>query len=159
MKTIKLLSALLAVLFLVTSCNQNRVFEKHRKNFTDYRWESTNVCEYTPVIEDADAKYDITFALRHIYGFQHKSLNINIEMTSPSGETKSNDYNIQVVGDKREYLSDCAGDYCDLETLIEEDFKFEETGTYTFKITHLMEDDPVQAVMEVGLIIDKVVEK
>ncbi|MBN2664819.1 MAG: hypothetical protein JXR68_14310 [Bacteroidales bacterium] len=156
MKTVRFFPVLFILLFFVTSCNENRVFEKHRKNFTDYRWQSSNICEFSPVIEDTTLDYQIYFAFRHIYGFQFKSISINIEMTTPSGKITSKDYVIDVFGTGNEYLSECAGDYCDLETLIEDNYKFEETGTYTFKIKHLMENDPIPNVMEVGLIIDKI---
>ncbi len=138
------------------SCNKNRIYEKHRKNFTNYRWESSNILEYNPVITDTASAYKLYVAFRHIYGFQHPIVDINVEITSPSGKVTKNAYKLVVIKGKRKYLSDCAGDYCDLETLIEKNYKFKEQGTYTFKIEHLMENDPVRNVMEVGLIIDKI---
>ncbi len=156
MKVLKAI-ALLSFIFVMFSCNENRVYEKHRKNFTEYRWKSSNVCEYSPVIEDINQEYKIIFAFRHIYGFQFQSIAINVEMTTPSGEVTSKDYTIEVIGNGKKYLAECAGDYCDLETVIEDNYKFAETGTYTFKIKHLMENDPMLNVMEVGLIIDKIV--
>jgi hypothetical protein len=56
---------------------------------------------------------------------------------------------------KKNRLSDCSGDYCDLETLIEEGFKFKETGKYQFKILYDMEAKVIPNIMQVGLIIDK----
>ena len=62
---------------------------------------------------------------------------------------------IPVYTSENVLLSDCAGDYCDLESLIEENFKFEEKGQYKFTIEHIMATDPIPNVMAIGLIIDK----
>jgi hypothetical protein len=81
-----------------------------------------------------------------------------VEQISPTGKTKSKNYKLKVFKGNSEYYSDCAGDYCDLETLIKENFKFKETGKYTFKISHDEKVNPIPNVMQVGLIIDKVFE-
>lgn len=155
MKKITLLIILAFALFF-TSCNPNRIYEKHRKNFTDYHWNKTNVLEFSPVIEDTDAEYQIYIAFRHIYGFQNDAIDLNVEVTTPSGEVSNNIYTI-TVKNGNEYLGDCAGDYCDLEQIIQDNYKFSEAGTYTYKISQVTNEDPLQWVMEVGLIIDKIV--
>ncbi len=152
MKILKLFIGI--VIIITTSCNKNRVFEKHLKNFTEYKWEASNICEYNPTIEDIDAKYKVFFAFRHIYGFQNQSININIEITAPSGKITSKDYCIPIIKSKSQYFGNCAGDYCDLETLLEDNFKFDEVGTYLYKIKHLEPKNPIVLVMEVGLIIE-----
>ena len=90
-----------------------------------------------------------------MYGFQFKDVNLMFEMTTPSGEVKSKQFIIPVYTDEKELLSNCAVDYCDLETLIEDNFKFTETGQYKITVEHIMETNPIPNVMAVGLIIDK----
>ena len=51
----------------------------------------------------------------------------------------------------KKLISDCAGDYCDLESLIEENFKFDEKGQYKFTIEHIMEADPIPNVVYIKL--------
>lgn len=158
MKTIKLISLLMIAIFAM-SCNESRVYEKHRKNFTDYRWESSKILEYSPEITETDQKYKIYFAFRHIDGFNIESISINLEIITPSGETSNKDYVIQIFKDQFMYNGKCMGSYCDLETLIEDNYTFAEEGEYSFKVKHLMSQDPLLNVMEVGIIIDKVVEE
>lgn len=147
--------ALVAFAFFLTSCDSNNVYKKFKKNFTDYRWEKSKVLEYSPVIQDANIDYQVYIAFRYIYGFPQESIDVNVEMTTPSGDVTTTLYTLYLRDGMEEY-GVCAGDYCDLEQLILEDYKFPETGTYTFKITQATDDDPLQWVMEVGLIIDKV---
>ncbi|MBN2776901.1 MAG: hypothetical protein JXR36_04635 [Bacteroidales bacterium] len=155
MKKISFLT-FLTFAILLSSCNPNRIYEKHRKNFTDYKWNKTNVLEFSPVIDDIDAEYQIHIAFRHIYGFQNDAIDLNVEVTTPSGDVSNNIYTINVRSGN-EYFGECAGDYCDLEQIIQNNYKFPETGTYKYKITQVTNDDPLQWVMEVGLIVDKIV--
>jgi gliding motility-associated lipoprotein GldH len=156
MKPIKIVSFLLIAIFAM-SCNENRVYEKHRKNFVEYRWESTNVPEFSPEITEIDQEYKVYFAFRHLYGFQIASIGIDVEITTPSGVTTNKIYQIDITEEGvLAYKASCGGSYCDLETLIEDNYKFEEVGIYTYKITHLMDQDPMLNVVEVGLIIDKI---
>lgn len=154
MKKIKTLLVLTIAIFAI-SCDENRIFEEHKSGFLDYRWEKSNKIEFHPQITDKEQDYQIYAAIRHIYGFQLKSVKINLEITSPSGEKTNKRYDLQVFKNANEYVSECAGDYCDLEVLIEDDFKFKEIGKYTYSISHEMEVNPIPNVMQVGLIIDK----
>jgi len=155
MKLAKFLSIILISIFIF-SCNQNVVYKKYIKSFTDYKWKSDKVCEYNPTIEDTVSNYNITFSFRHIYGFQYAILKVNMEIISPSGKTTNKDYSIQIVDKNNKYLADCAGDYCDLDQIIEENYKFTESGTYIFKIKQIISEKPIRSVMEVGIIIEKV---
>ena len=154
MKTMRIISILILAL-TVLSCNKNRIY-KAETSFPDYRWEKSNILEFTPEILDKDCDYKLSLAFRHVAGFQLKEVLVNVEITAPSGEKSVRDYKLSVYNDQNEVLSECAGDYCDLETVIENNFKFTETGKYQFKISHTMEIDPIPNAMDLGLIIDKV---
>lgn len=157
MKKLAIIS-LLSLLILSIGCkDENQVYKNYYKNFTDYNWASSKIVEFTPTIEDINSDYDIIFSFRHIYGIPLENLHINVEITTPSGVITNKAYTIEVFNNKDKYLGDCAVDYCDLDTIIEADFKFDETGTYKFNISQMEDKDPLNFVMEVGLIINKAV--
>lgn len=141
---------------LIISCNENRIYEEHQGDFPNYGWKKSKVVTFKPQIQDTDQKYNISLAFRHISGFPYRSLHLNVDRLSPSGETQSKNYVLQVVSKQNEYISDCAGDFCDLEVLVSENVKFEDIGTYTYNISHLMDKDLLSNVIEIGLVIDKV---
>lgn len=149
--------AILFIALFISGCNKNKVYEEHKTNFPQFRWEKSNVVEFNPEIIDNDSNYEITIALRHIFGFNLKSIKIDLEMISPSGEKTMNEYLLSFYDDQGDLLSVCAGDFCDMEQLIEDDFKFKETGEYQIKIYHRMDINPIPNIMEVGLIIEKLV--
>jgi gliding motility-associated lipoprotein GldH len=152
MKTYKLVF-LVSVLF-ITACHSNRVYEEHIKNFKNYRWDKTNVIEFNPEITDSIHKHQIYLALRHVYGFQFEKMLVQLTTITPSGQIIKTPYSLNLTDENKEYKSECAGDYCDLEVLIEKDVIFSEIGTYTFQVAHLMPINPVPNVMEFGMIIE-----
>lgn len=146
--------AILMITFLL-SCNTGKIYEEHNTNFPKFRWDKSNVVEFNPEITDTASNYEITVALRHIFGFNLKSIKIDFEIISPSGEKSLNEYLLSFYNDQGDLLSACAGDFCDFEQLIEDNFKFKETGAYQINIYHRMDVNPIPNIMEVGLIIEK----
>jgi len=148
---------IMALAIFAFSCNENRVYEELNSSFPKYRWDKTKVIEVSPEITDITQEYNLFLSLRHVHGFQFKELQVKVEMISPSNKTTTKSYKMQVFGSGKKYLSECNGDLCDLETLMAGNFKFEEAGKHTFKISHEMKVDPVPNVMMMGIAIDKVV--
>jgi gliding motility-associated lipoprotein GldH len=153
MKTYTLLIA--ALILTLTACNPNRVYETHESNFSNYRWDKATVLTFKPTIEDASQTYRVYLALRHVYGFQFENFAVNLTRTSPSGIVTNKKVTFPVIGPDKKYLSVCDGDYCDLETVIEEVGDFSEVGTYVYTVQHIMSVPEVPNVMEFGLIIEK----
>lgn len=137
------------------SCDENRIFEKHSSAFPQFRWQQGQELSFSPSIEDTAATYSITLAMRHVNGFQFAELKANMVVTSPSGNEQAMSYTIPVMDGKGGYHSECALDLCDLEHVVESNWQFAESGTYTFRIDHDMPVATLPNVMEVGLIIDK----
>jgi len=82
-------------------------------------------------------------------------MNVTLVTTSPSGESIAKDHILQIMAVDGGYLSDCSGDLCDREVLVEEQFRFNESGIWSFVVKNRMDIAYVPNVMEVGLIIDK----
>jgi gliding motility-associated lipoprotein GldH len=146
---------LILATFVLLACNSNRVYETHQSSFSNYRWEKTNVLTFKPEILDTAKTYRVYLALRHVYGFQFQNFTTKVTMTSPSGIVTNKTFTFPVIGSDMKYLSVCDGDYCDLETVMEESMKFNELGAYQYTVEHLMPVPEVPNVMEFGLIIEK----
>lgn len=153
-KKIFLLIAVLSI--LLSSCDKNVVFKEFKGEFSGYQWKASDKVIFNADIEDASQSYEMIINFRHVYGFQFKDLGFSMKIESPDGSTVSNLYSINVIGDDNEFKSNCSGDYCDLEKIIEGSYKFKSAGKYKFTIEHTMKHDPIPLVMDIGLIIKKI---
>jgi gliding motility-associated lipoprotein GldH len=142
------------VLLLVTSCNH--VYKEYdKKSFPNYSWRSGQTITFKPKIDDTKKGYNLTLGIRHLYGFQLSSIMVTVKSISPSGRETSRDYEFKIKDPKGKYIGSCAGDLCDLETMVESNVRFDETGEYTYLVSHNLQLDRIPGVMEFGLIIDE----
>ncbi len=81
-------------------------------------------------------------------------MDVQLEITPPSGNSATKAYQLQIMDDGG-YLSECSGDYCDREVLIEEHVRFIESGEWTFTVTNAINAEYVANVLEFGLIVEK----
>lgn len=138
---------------ILMSCNTNMVFNDG-KDFENNRWYLSNQLVFIAEIEDINQTYKLLFKLSHVYeGLPFESLPIKMEIETPSGKISENSFDIKIMS-RKEHAGSCSGDYCDIEQLIEDKYKFEETGKFIFRITQLTSYDPLPNVMRAGLIIE-----
>ncbi len=145
----------LALLMFLSACDGNKVYRKFAPSFDNYQWKTSKEIEFNPTIEDPELLYNIYVAVRHIYGFPYREINVELKMITPSGKEEVFDFPVTFIDNNGKYLSDCAGDYCDREEIALQDFKFSEVGMYKFLIMHKSPVDPLPGIMDVGLIIRK----
>jgi gliding motility-associated lipoprotein GldH len=150
MKT-KTLIAFLMVLLM--SCHEYKKYEK--EPFKNYSWASNASVIFNPVIDDISKEYKLLFGIRHLYGFQLNTLSVSVTTITPSGVQSQQDFAFKIKDDAGKYIGKCAGDMCDLETVVIDNFKFEEAGRYSFIISHNIQTEKLPGVMEFGLIIDE----
>lgn len=144
---------LLSLLLLATSCHFYREYDK--ESFSTYSWSDGQEVTFTPTIEDNTKVYQVMLGLRHHYGLQTKRFGVAIKIVSPSGKESSKDYDLKIKDENNNPVGSCAGDMCDLETVVFDDLKFEESGEYKISISHNEKGYRIPGIMEVGLIIDE----
>ena len=80
---------------------------------------------------------------------------MKVTETSPVGKEIVKEYDLKVRSDNGNYIGDAGLDIWDSDHLVEAAKMYSETGTYTYRIEHIMPDDPLTLVMEIGMILDK----
>jgi len=153
MKKHALLLVIAASSALIIACG-NTVYKKWDKStLKDNIWHSSQEIVFEPQIEDINRSYNVTIGIRYLYGLQLNELPIGVVYTAPSGNTDTTLYSLKLKAESGEYLGDCSGSYCDLESEVETSFKFQETGKYKVVVQQLSAYEKLVGIMEVGLII------
>lgn len=129
--------------------------EYNKDSFPTYSWQHGQEILFTPTIEDTSKMYELVLGVRHLYGFPLDKITVTIKTISPSGKETTKDYELAVKDSENNYISKCAGDICDLETIVETGIIYEEPGKYKYLITHTVQANKIPGVMELGLIIDE----
>ncbi len=140
-------------LLVLTSCNHT--YQHHVKDFPNYGWDKNRKLEFNVEIEDISSDYSLTLSFRHIYGFTFEAVPLNVTVQYQGETTFETIETILIFDENNKALSDCAGDYCDIDQMLAQDVHFKIPGTYVVSLEHMFELDVLPYVMEVGIILDK----
>jgi len=135
-------------------CVNHKIYEEYKK-FEKYSWHRFDFLEFKVPIEDPDIAYNIYISIRHLPEFSLKELPVNVTIYSPSGEIRSAEYKLDLLDNDGNRLSECLGDFCDINILIRDDYIFSEPGIFKFRIENKWPKLDLPGIMEVGLMIKK----
>ena len=146
------------IAFLLFSCNENRIYNEHQDVKGQLTWLQKEAHTFPVEITDASIPYNVSVAIRHHSQVSYDDIKAIFAIQDPDGEKKVENFFIQVRDSKtKELLGEAAGDISDLEQVVLKNHKFPKAGKYIFVIQPDEEGD-VSGIMEVGLVVDKVVE-
>ncbi len=105
---------------------------------------------------EEEGMYDISVELRHGIGIPYQNLLLILTYETPDGKETEEKVDFMLRDADGRAVGSGVGDTYDTNQMVMSNFKLEK-GTYTFKIKHAMpQQDPINPVLEVGLVVDKV---
>ena len=142
---------LATILFLLSSCDGNRVFEG-KKDFDDRLWKVDDPAEFQFEIVETDKLYNLLVSVRNSAKYPFQNIYLQYYLQDSTGRVLSKDLkNIQLFNSKTGIpLGKGLGDLYDIEKPILEDYSFNQMGKYTFRIDQFMRQDSLLEVMSVG---------
>ncbi|HSI90576.1 MAG TPA: gliding motility lipoprotein GldH [Adhaeribacter sp.] len=152
MKKSVFLSCLLVSVLALSSCDQNRVYEKNN-DLENNNWAIANIQEFSFEVKDVSKKYDIYFNVRNALFYEYYNLYLKHTLTDSAGEVISTNLHEMYLMDKTtgRPLGDGAGDIFDHQVLALKDQRFSQPGTYTLKLQQYMRQDPLPGIMAIGV--------
>lgn len=148
--------ALVLVVFTLFSCQpEGRIYSEHKELSPDLEWKKEDIREFEVPIPDTSKKYDLSLAFRYTSGFQYDKAKVRVTEIDPEGVASVYQYDLKVRDKNGEYIGEPGLDIWDSEHLVEEGRSYDQKGTYTYIIEHVMPQDPLHFAMEIGLIVDE----
>lgn len=152
-------SAFMIVVVTAVTCMETNVFEKNIV-LKNHEWEKTYKPEIQFTITDTSSAYNIFFVLRHTDAYHYNNLWVKLESKAPGAE-KSDEQQFDLplaIGSKWNGVG--MDDIFEHRILLyNRPVKFSMRGTYTIKMQHIMRENPLQEVMNIGLRLEKVRQK
>jgi gliding motility-associated lipoprotein GldH len=150
----------LIVLFVfsgLASCDTIDLYEKVAP-IPAHQWKSAHKPSFTFNIEDTASPYQLFVILRHNNRYSFNNLWITLHTKSPDGTVASAQYELPLATNEKGWLGTGMDDLYEHRialTPLNQKFYFSKPGTYTFTLEHIMREDPLEQVMNVGLRIEK----
>jgi gliding motility-associated lipoprotein GldH len=152
------LTLLISSFLFIASCTTVDVFEKNVA-IPNHAWSSQFKPEISFDIKDTTSLYDMYLVIRHTDAYRYKNIWVNIAMRSPGdsvGTSKS--LELQLATDSKGWLGTGMDDIFEHRILITPAQRPQvlKTGTYRFRLSNIMREDPLEHVMNVGIRVEKV---
>jgi gliding motility-associated lipoprotein GldH len=151
----KLLTGLLIVSSLIACQSEDRVFVEHQELSPEVEWLKKDVKTFKVPVSDNSLNFNLSLSFRYTTGYQYPTANVKVTEISPSGKESVKEYDLKVREANGDFIGEPGFDIWDSEHLVEANKKYEETGTYTYVIEQNTPVDPLNFVMEIGVILDK----
>jgi gliding motility-associated lipoprotein GldH len=153
----KKIIAILVISISILGCQpEGRKYIEHKELSPLVEWLKKDVIEFKVPIEKENQEYKMSLAFRYVHGYQHEVLKVKVIETSPSGNKEAKEYQLKIIDKNGAYIGDPALSFFDSEHLVETNKIFKEKGVYTYKVEHMMPNDPVNYAMEIGIILDEI---
>jgi len=156
MKTRLLPILVLCACFVLTSCTGRHVYQKYIK-IPDYIWDYREPVSFNFYISDNKAVYNTYLNLRIASIYPYSNIWISLKKNGENGKiiyTKR--FEFTLADEKGEWTGKGLGDIIDNQFIIEKQIQFEESGEYTYTFSHDMRIDFLPAVMDIGLVVEKI---
>lgn len=150
---------IVATLMLVSlwACDKSVVYQAH-EDIEDGLWYIKNKPEFKVKIEDTLSKYNVYYVFRNSLQYPYYNLYLTRQLTGPDGKVISNVMEELFVSNEitGKPFGSGLGDLFDHKIAIAKNYSFPQSGTYTFKVSQSMRQNPLPFIMSVGIRVEKV---
>ena len=137
------------------SCNTLDTFEKNIA-IPDHTWSSDFKPEIDVEIIDTASRYNLFVVIRHTDAYRYNNIWMNVYMQLPGDTIRRQPLDLRLATDAQGWLGSGMDDVFEHRVLItREPQSLNRKGTYRFRLEHLMRDDPLEYVMNVGIRVEK----
>jgi len=139
----------------ISSCTQIEIFEKDT-SIPGYTWQQGFSAKGDFVIADTTSPYNIYLVLRHTDAYQYNNIWLNVGLQPPGDSMHIQKVNLVLGNDANGWEGNGMNDIWEVRKLLNGDARrFKKAGKYSFSISQIMRDNPLQHIMSVGLRIEK----
>ena len=149
---------LLFVLFFYSVISCNTSIGTFEKNITipDHSWKSSFKPEISFEIEDTSVRYNLYVVIRHLDAYRYNNIWLNVQMQFPGDTVRSQSLDLRLATDDRGWLGSGMDDVFEHRVLITKEPQYlRRKGTYRFRLEHIMREDPLDYVMNIGIRVEK----
>ena len=152
----RLLVILIIAISLFACQPEGRIYVEYQELSPELEWLKKDAREFKVPINDKSIAYNMSLSFRYVNGYEDQVVKVKVTETSPGGIEAVKEYDLKVREENGDYIGEVAYEIWDSEHMVESNKKYKETGSYTYVIEHNMPKDPLNSVMEIGVILEKV---
>ena len=142
---------------VIASCDTIDLYEKIDA-IPGHEWSSSYKPQFNFTVKDTSSSYQLFITLRHNERYAFNNIWINLSAQAPGATLQTFLIELPLANSEKGWLGNGMDDLYDHRipiTLDPKKLSFKRAGDYTFTIAHVMREDPLQNIMNVGLRLEK----
>ncbi len=139
---------------LLVGCDNVGFYEK-TAFFPSHEWDSKEQPAFMFTITDTVSLYNIYAVVRHEDAYRYNNIWLDITTQAPLDTAKTQKVNLQLADNKKGWLAVGMDDIFDHRIKLTAAPIKLKSGNYTFTLKQLMREDPLTAMLNAGIRIEK----
>ena len=140
----------------LVGCKPIDVYEKN-ESIPNFAWNTNFRPSFTFQISDTSSQYQLFGVIRHNDSYRYNNIWLQIGTATPGDSVRYQRVDITLGSDDQGWRGTSMGDIWELrEPLTPGPFKFKKPGSYTFTITQIMRENPLEGMMSAGIRLERV---
>jgi gliding motility-associated lipoprotein GldH len=152
---LKLTVSSILFVILLSSCIQTGLFEKN-VTFKDHAWINSNKPRIAFEISDTISAYNVFFVVRHTDAFNYNNLWVKIKSKGPGDSTSNTQQFDLPLASQNNWTGTGMDDIFEHRILLSKrPIRFPRAGQYEFTLEHIMRENPLKDIINVGIRLEK----
>ena len=145
---------LILTVFLIFSCDPDRVYEKNIR-IPDGVWYRNNPVRFELMVEDTITPHNLYINVRNAGMYPVSNLYLFVTTVAPTGHSIKDTVQIILADEKGKWLGKGLGDIWDNRHLYKENVRFAQKGKYVFEYEQAMRLEKLPFILDAGLRVEK----
>ena len=120
-------------------------------------WEKDHKLNFKVDIKEKLQHVNVLLAIRYDHFCPHDDIKVKVTTIQPNGQESTDDFTI-LLKKNGKHQGEAAANLWDLEVPITKNTNLDQIGTYEYVVENLVNEARIIAIVDVGLIIEKVEE-
>jgi hypothetical protein len=134
---------------IIPGCRREEGIELYHQ-FPDKVWNRFNILKFEIPFEKPGT-YEVGFFARLTHDFPYPALGFNMIMNTPSGEERTNEYEMAVKSPSGDFCIECTKDSCTGYIILKKEINFDKPGILKVEIENLTPRLITEGVLGVGI--------
>ena len=144
-----LIAFLFVGIFFAISCQEGAFYEKN-ESIIDRSWSYSDIKKFTVHHAKLNQKYALFVNLRHSSDYDYSNIFMRIYQEGPSLRDTIR-FEVKLAELDGRWTGRKAGDVLEHQVLINDNYTFPDTGTYTLTLEQNMRENPLLHISDVGI--------
>jgi gliding motility-associated lipoprotein GldH len=145
-----LLFVFFSLFVFLDSCTQVELYER-MQNISNASWNNQQEPSFTFQVKDTVVPYNIYVVIRHTNNYAYRNIWLNIGLQQAGDTMRYQPFELQLAGPDK-WLGTGMDDIFEHRALLfSQPVHFSKAGDLTFNLKHIMRQNPLPGIMQIGI--------